>query len=166
MSIAVCSYSGLKNKDFDIYAAYSPELFIRVGMNYKFLGVYIRPTYSRNDKGYPYFTSIERIGGEMGINLNRRIFEFKFLELIANASGGFTLSRVRQNLDGLVFWEKSVGLALIPEIRFFKKASITISPLSFIYYFPQDEVDYVATTVTKMPQFSFLNTSLGIKLYY
>jgi hypothetical protein len=87
-------------------------------------------------------------------------------ELIANGSGGFTLSRVRRYVDGLVFWEKSFDLAVIPEIRFFKKASITISPLSFKYYFPQNEVNYVATTVTNLPQYSFLNTSLGIKLYY
>jgi hypothetical protein len=161
--MATGCYSELK--DIDIYLSYSPELFFRLGMNYKFIGGYIRPCYNRNDKGSPYFTSVERIGAELGINLNRNLFETKYVDFIANVSGGFALQHVYFNLDGRVLWERTIILAIIPEIRFMKKVSLTISPC-YIYYFPEKEVDFVATTAWKMPVLSILSTSLGIKLYY
>ena len=170
--IAMChhlSYS--KTSNYDVYIGYNEQMHFRAGVNYGIYGMYVRPIFNKQSQNYynsgdEYIvSSIEQKGGEAGINLNRILFKYKKSEMILNVSGGFILSHAIM-YGNTKYWEKAGSIAIIPEIRMFKKASLTLTPLYYRYNFPRKEINRGANGALDYLDMRLMQMSFGLKFYY
>jgi hypothetical protein len=156
---------------FDAYISYNNELRFRAGLDYKNIGIYLRPVFT--DERDQYYTgmnefvtyTLKRKGAELGINLNKTLFTYKKTEIIVNLFSGYILSQVNES-GNTIYWEKSADLGIIPEIRFFKKASITLTPYYYRYYWPNKEAINQSRSSTNYLNINLLQMSIGFKFYY
>jgi hypothetical protein len=155
----------------DVYISYSEQLHFRAGINYKHYGFFIRPIFNKQSHSYYSATdeiiisSLNQKGAELGVNLNRVLFSYKKSEMILNFSGGFIVSHVI--MDGnKKYWEKAGSIAIQPEIRMFKKASLTLTPLYYRYNFPVKSIHRGANGTLDYLDMHLLQMSFGLKFYY
>lgn len=86
--------------------------------------------------------------------------------MILNGFGGIVISRVYRITANVNNWETSADLGLVPEIRFFKKVSLTLPSINYRYYFPVEKNGSIATSYLNIPTLSLMQMSLGLKFYY
>ena len=169
MTFSQVSYSGLGK--FDVYVSYSEDLHFRVGINHENYGIYLRPIFTKQSQNYyisddQYLSSsVNQKGVESGINLNKVLFSYKKSETILNISSGFVISHVI--IDGnRKYWEKAGTIAIIPEIRMLKKASITLTPLSYRFNFPVESINRGAKGYLDYLDMRIMQMAIGLKFYY
>jgi hypothetical protein len=157
---------------YDLYLSYSDQLQFRVGINYEYYGIYLRPIFnkqsqynydSENDQYLSY--SLDQRGVESGINLNKKLFSYKKSEMIINISSGFIVSHVNRD-DNLNYWQKAGSIAIVPEIRMFKKASLTLTPLYYRYNFPIKTIHKGGNGTLNYLDMRLMQMSMGFKFYY
>jgi hypothetical protein len=170
--IAICHHlSYPETGKYDMYISYNEQMHFRAGVNIGNYGIYVRPIFNKQSQSYYtsadqyVLSSIEQKGGEAGINLNRILFSYKKSEMILNVSSGFILSHAI--MDGnKKYWEKAGSIAIVPEIRMFKKASLTLTPLYYRYNFPKKEINRGANGTLEYLDMRIMQMSFGLKFYY
>ena len=170
--IAICHHLSYSEAGkYDVYISYSEQMHFRAGVNYGKYGMYVRPIFNKQSQSYfnsadqYVVSSIEQKGGEAGINLNRILFSYKKSEMILNVSSGFILSHAIMDGDKK-YWEKAGSIAIVPEIRMFRKASLTLTPLYYRYNFPKKEINRGANGTLDYLDMRIMQMSLGLKFYY
>ena len=171
--VTICSLaSNAELGKYDLYFSYSEQLHFRMGINYEYYGIYLRPIFnkqsqynynSENDQYLSY--SIDQRGVESGINLNKILFSYKKTEMIINISSGFIISYVNRD-DNIDYWQKAGSIAVVPEIRMFKKASLTLTPLYYRYNFPIKTINKGGNGTLNYLDMRLMQMSIGFKFYY
>lgn len=123
-------------KKMNYYLSYDELLRIRVGVDYGHIGLFGRVAFDREQSSH-YKT--DKKGIELGFNLNKTLFEYKKMEFIVNGFAGYMLYRVTiERYDNSTFWERMGEFGFVPEIRFYKRASLIVSPCLYRYFWTKD----------------------------
>jgi hypothetical protein len=85
--------------------------------------------------------------------------------MILNFSGGFIVSHVIMTGNNN-YWEKAGSIVIQPEIRMFKKTSLTLTPLYYRYNFPITSINKGANGTLDYLNMQLLQMSFWLKFYY